>query len=135
MKDKFAKFLMLVFVLLCVAGCTVTTKQSLSYSVGTGDDVTVELNTTGGYSLKNAGESFEIYKDDASVATSMFLIPDGTAAYMQAAQENGGIEAEGGYTFEIEGSKFFVKELSAQTGILVQYSDDEVVSRLSYTVK
>ena len=135
MKDKFAKFLVALFLIFTMVGCTVSTKVSLFYSVGTGDSVKVELDTSDGYKLSNVGDSFEVHKDDTVVATSMFLISDGTEMYTQTAIDNGGIEYDGGYTFELEGSKFFVKKLSDKTGIIIDYKDDDVLSRLTFTVQ
>lgn len=136
MKDKFAKLLLVMFVILTVAGCSFSTRVSLTYNVATGDAIKVELDTTDGYKLSNVDNSFEVLnKDGDTVATSMFLLAEGTELYMQSAMENGAIEGAGGYLFEMEGSKFFLKKLTDNTGIIIDYDDDAVIEKLSFSVE
>ena len=147
---RIASIMLALLMLMAFAGCSnANTSMSWTYKVETGDNVTVSLNTTNGYTI-SAEVPFVIGHDGKELSHGTFIKGDFCEEYRNAATtqegatflEEGTIgehtyfawsfkDAEWNYCIELEGGK---------TGILlgnaVSYdSAKEVFSRLEIAIE
>ena len=69
--------------ILCLGGCqgaSVSTSQSMTFQVGTGDKIKVTLDTSAGDSLAQEEGSFSVKNGDSLVFQGVFQTPDQYAA-------------------------------------------------------
>lgn len=122
-------------ILLLVALTACSTSLSLTFNVDTGDSIKVELDTTGGYSLKANGATFEVYEGDTLLTTGIFLTREMLEPYLAVSEDtqeitilekkDNGIFYHAGnewnYVFQVEGSSTgvalvnLISQESAQT--------------------
>lgn len=84
----------LVVLFLCIIGlltaCDSYTKYT--YSIGTGDRISVEVVTTDGYSLVDDNNSFNITKDDVAQGSFIFIEGDTYDMYLDGVNDNSDAE-------------------------------------------
>lgn len=67
---KVFKIFLVAFIALIISGCT--TSKTYSYDVSTGDKVSINFNTTGGYDI-STDNPFVISKNDETISQGMFM--------------------------------------------------------------
>ena len=81
--------------ILCLGGCqgaSVSTSQSMTFQVGTGDKIKVTLDTSAGDSLAQEEGSFSVKNGDSLVFQGVFQTPDQYAAQEAAIRGTEGVE-------------------------------------------
>lgn len=77
MRTKLGRFALIVVAVAAVAalsGCvTYSTSMTFTFSVETGDNIAVELDTSSGYELRPEGSDFFVSKDGSDIVGGMFL--------------------------------------------------------------
>ncbi len=134
---------------LLLVACDVTTSKAYSFNVETGDEVKIEMDTSGGYNITKE-IPFEISKDDEVISEGTFLSEDGVDYYEEAIDTDDDVEivdegtkGEVSYIFYIyddEQYNYFVTIKGAKTGIMLSstVSEDDakdVFERLTITVE
>lgn len=119
--------ILLTVLMLSLTGCT--TNMSLTYNVATGDNITVKLDTTNGYTIESESSQFMIKKDDEIISSGMFITLDGYDQYIDAANNTSGVEileknTKNGieytfYSYNNSQFNYIVKIKNSNTGVLI----------------
>ena len=118
--------------LLCMLLCSCKATAAVTYSVETGDNIKIVLDTSDGYTL-NEQAPFVVSLSGVTMATGVFLTMDSYKFYLSAIQEGGdsikileeGSRGENDYVFyRCEGETsteydFLIQVKDSQTGILL----------------
>lgn len=126
MKKVFISFLLVGVILLTLTGCTTT--KSYVFSVETGDQIKIELNTTDGYDL-SSDLPFTISKDGETLSQGIFIDMSYYDAYVNAASTDSlaKIIDQGSkdeieyifYSYNDSEYNYIIKVKNSNTGILL----------------
>ena len=137
----------LVFMLLMLTGCTKTI--SYTFSVETGDNIQVSLETTEDYSLSQSNGQFSVNKDSSNILTGVFISEDNFYEYLEAVLSSDNVdvikqtEDSVWYTYYDEShteNNFIQLIPNSSTGILVaslqeRSEAEKVFNMLTFTKK
>lgn len=76
--------------MIVLTGCT--TSMSYTYSVGTGDNVKVVLDTSDGLKLENDDDGFSVTEDDETILQGIFIDEDTYDFYLEMVKNANGSE-------------------------------------------
>lgn len=76
--------------MIVLTGCT--TSMSYTYNVGTGDNVTVVLDTSDGLKLENDDDGFSVTEDDETILQGIFIDEDTYDFYLEMVKNADGPE-------------------------------------------
>ena len=79
---KILSLVMVMCVVIAMTACSGNTSMSFTFAVDTGDNVKLELDTTGGY-LRSANLPFAISHDDDILSQGTFVVGDAYAEYLE----------------------------------------------------
>lgn len=124
MKKIFMNILLAGMMLVLLTGCT--TSKSYIYSVETGDQVKITLNTTDGYDL-SSDLPFTVSKDDNTLSQGTFIQGSYYDAYVEAANTQGQIIDRGSndnieyvfYSYNNSEYNYVIKIKDSNTALLL----------------
>ncbi|MCM1103696.1 MAG: hypothetical protein NC409_06270 [Clostridium sp.] len=86
-KRKLSCFCMMAAAIFCLAGCGAHTYMTYTYTVDTGDSVTIKFETTDHYEI-TSDLPFEISKDGELLSQGTFIMADGYQMYVDVVEND-----------------------------------------------
>lgn len=148
-KRKLSCFCMMTVAIFCLAGCGAHTYITYTYTVDTGDSVTIKFETTDHYAI-TSDLPFAISKDGEVLSQGTFIMADGYQIYVDTVEsdvnavviENGSTDTCNYMMWSFNNSEFNYVILikNSNTGILLgnQVSEEsarEVFGRLEISLQ
>jgi len=126
---KFLSVIALMLVL-CLTGCNTT--MSMTYNVSTGDQIKVTLDTTDSdYKLATSDGAIKIKSGDTVIATGSFMTADDIVSTREGFKSLGIEEENGVIQYEEDGHTYVMYNINGNTGVYLDTSDADIISRLT----
>ncbi len=102
---KIKSMIMSLILLVCIlSGCSSSSSMSITFTVGTGDNIKITLDSTDGIKLRQTDSGFAVSKDDTDILQAFFVEQTVYQQYLEAVATQNGVtvneeKTENGITY------------------------------------